>query len=440
VKVCIFDGDVSYPATSGKRLRTLNLMLKLAQRHEIVYLGRLVGDRATDPEAETFLRDHGIEPILVHAPLPKKRGLGFAVRLAGNLLQRWPYSVASHQSDILRQAVAKLRAERSFDLWQLEWTGYLPMVPAGTPRVSIAHNVETVIWKRFAETATGTLKRAFLRTQARKMAAFERWAVNAGEHVVAVSDEDADIFRTRFGAERVDVVDNGVDNDFFAGLSGPRDPFTVLFLGALDWRPNQDAIDILLARIFPEVRRQEPRARLLIVGRNPSAGLRGRVSSMDGVELHADVADVRPFLGQAGLMAVPLRIGGGSRLKILEALASNVPVIASRVGAEGLHLETGTHFIEADEDAMAAALVSAMRDPGPIRKMTEAGRTRVRERYDWSALARKLEAVWETARSSSVGWVSRPVPPRQVASEELNDCRGEGWTGQETHPTAEARA
>ena len=94
--------------------------------------------------------------------------------------------------------------------------------------------------------------------------------------------------------------------------------FTVLFLGALHWRPNQDAIDILLGRIFPEVCRQESRARLLIVGRNPSAGLRSRAAAMESVELHADVADVRPFLGRAGLMAVPLRIGGGSRLKILE--------------------------------------------------------------------------------------------------------------------------
>jgi glycosyltransferase involved in cell wall biosynthesis len=269
------------------------------------------------------------------------------------------------------------------------------------------------------------------------MEAFERWAVHAGEQQVAVSDEDARIFRTRFGAERVDVVDNGVDNDFFAAVDGPRDPFTVLFLGALDWRPNQDAIDILLGRIFPEVRRQESRARLMIVGRNPSMGLRSRVIATEGVELHADVADVRPFLGQAGLMAVPLRIGGGSRLKILEALASNVPVIASRVGAEGLHLVPGTHFTLADEDAMAAALVAAMRNPEPIRKMTEAGRTLVRDQYDWSALARKLEAVWESACSSSVGWVSRPVPPRQGAAEELNFHRGDGWTGQETHPTAE---
>jgi polysaccharide biosynthesis protein PslH len=437
VKVCLFDGDVSYPATSGKRLRTLNLMLKLAERHEIVYLGRLTGDKATDPEAEEFLRDHGIEPILVHAPLPKKRGLGFAARLAGNLLQTWPYSVASHQSELLRQTVLRLRAERSFDLWQIEWTGYLPMVPAGTPRVSIAHNVETVLWERSAETASGALKRAFLGTQARKMAAFERWAVNAGERLVAVSEEDARIFRTRFGAERVDVVDNGVDNAFFAEVRGPRDPFTVLFLGALDWRPNQDAIDLLLGRIFPEVLRQEPRARLLIVGRNPSAGLRDRVAGMEAVKLHADVADVRPFLGRAGLMAVPLRIGGGSRLKILEALASGLPVIASRVGAEGLHLEPGTHFVQADETAMAAAIIMAMRDPEPIRKMTEAGRTLVREQYDWSALARKLEAVWESACSSSVGWVSRPVHHR-IPGEDAGPCRDEVGTGQETHPTGVA--
>jgi glycosyltransferase involved in cell wall biosynthesis len=431
MKVLLFDGDVSYPATSGKRLRTLNLMLKLADRHDITYLGRLTGDKSTDPEAEEFLRDHGIEPILVHAPLPMKSGPGFAARLVRNLFETWPYSVASHQSELLRQTVARLHGERRFDVQQIEWTGYLPMVPAGVPRVSIAHNVETVIWQRSAETAANPLKRAFLVMQARKMEAFERWAVRAGERLVAVSEEDARIFRTRFGAERVDVVDNGVDNDFFADVTGSRDPFTVLFLGALDWRPNQDAIDILLGRIFPEVRRQEPRARLMIVGRNPSASLRSRTFAMDGVELHADVADVRPFLGRAGLMAVPLRIGGGSRLKILEALASNVPVIASRVGAEGLHLTPGTHFVESDEDAMAAAIVSAMRNPEPIRTMTEAGRTLVREQYDWSALARKLEAVWD----SSVGWVSRPVLASSLPQMEPLTTTGRGGTGQETHPT-----
>jgi glycosyltransferase involved in cell wall biosynthesis len=401
MRVVLFDADVSYPPTSGKRLRTLNLMLRLAERHRITYLGRLTGERTDDPAAREFLKDHGIEPIFVHAPLPKKSGPAFYARLAANVIRRWPYSVTSHQSEELRQAVRRLAAEKTIDLWQVEWPGYLPMVErGGAPRVIVAHNVESLLWRRYYETARNPLKRAFLKNQWRGMETFERWVVHEAERVVAVSDEDARIFRTRFGAERVDVVDNGVDPAHFAEVSGAHDPHTILFLGALDWMPNQDGVGLLLDRIFPEVRRQEPSAKLLIVGRNPSAAMRERVAKLDGVELHADVADVRPFLGRAGMLAVPLRIGGGSRLKILEALASNLPVIASRVGAEGLHLTPGKHYVQAEEDAMAAAIVHAMRQPDAIRNMTEEGRALVREQYDWSALARKLERSWETARGA----------------------------------------
>ena len=399
MKVAIVDGDVSYPTTSGKRLRTLNLMLRCAERHKIVYLGRLTGEKDDHPEARTILRDHGIEPIFVHDPLPKKSGPAFYGRLVGNLFNKWPYSVQSHQSDKMRSAVERVRAEHAIDAWQIEWPPYLPMVARHpkSPRVMIAHNVEALIWQRYYETATNPAKRAFLKSQWRKFAEFERWAMNESEGVVAVSEEDAKIIETQFGRGGVDVVDNGVDPAFYAQVGGLRDAKCVLFVGALDWRPNQDGVDLLLDRIFPEVRREIPDAKLRIVGRNPSARLKERIASVAGAELHGDVADVRPFLGEAGMLAVPLRIGGGSRLKILEALASNLPVIASRVGAEGLNLTPGEHYVQAEESNMAAAIVAAMREPGPILSMTERGRDVVRREYDWAVLATKLEAAWENA-------------------------------------------
>jgi glycosyltransferase involved in cell wall biosynthesis len=143
------------------------------------------------------------------------------------------------------------------------------------------------------------------------------------------------------------------------------------------------------------VHAEEPRARLEIVGRNPSQDLVERAHGQPGVRLYADVPDVRPFLGQCGVMAVPLRIGGGSRLKILEALACALPVVSTAVGAEGLDLTPGEHYVQADEAHMAEALVQVMRDPEPARVMAEKGRAHVRGLYDWEVLARKLEAVWE---------------------------------------------
>lgn len=395
--VAIIDGDVSYPATSGKRLRTLNLMLQVAKNHRITYIGRCAADSEEMRVAPAFLRDHHIEPILVPHPVPSKSGLGFYARLFANLFSAWPYSVTSHQSEPMRRAVAKLAAKERVDVWQLEWTAYLPMIDAAVPgpRVVIAHNVDTLIWQRYYENEVNLLKRAFLQTQWNKFRRFETDAFRRASRVVAVSEEDARLIREGFGQPNVDVVDNGIDRAYFEQVEGRRDPTRILFLGALDWRPNLDAIGLLLDKIFPKALAQEPSAKLVIVGRHPPASLVERARQTPAVELHADVADVRPFLAESGVMAVPLRIGGGSRLKILESLACGLPVVSTRVGAEGLLLKAGEDYVQAEEDAMADALVHAIRNPGVMQAMAEHGRRLVLDTYDWSVLARKLEASWE---------------------------------------------
>ena len=400
--VVIIDGDVSYPATSGKRLRTLNLMLQVAKTHRITYIGRCAADSEEARVAPAFLRGHNIEPILVPHPVAHKAGLSFYARLFANLFSARPYSVTSHQSEPMRRAIAAVAAKERIDVWQVEWTGYLPMIDPSLPgpRVVIAHNVDTLIWQRYYENETNIFKKAFLKTQWKKFRRFEEYAFRAATRVVAVSEEDARLIREQFGQPNVDVVDNGIDRAFFEQVRGQRDPTRILFLGALDWRPNLDAVGLLLDKIFPRVRTQESNAKLVIVGRHPPASLVQRAAQSAGVELHADVADVRPFLGECGVMAVPLRIGGGSRLKILEALACGLPVVSTKVGAEGLLLTPGVDYVQAEEDAMADALVQAIRQPGPNQALAEHGRRLVLETYDWGVLAKKLEAAWEKSLRS----------------------------------------
>jgi glycosyltransferase involved in cell wall biosynthesis len=400
--VVIVDGDVSYPATSGKRLRTLNLMLQVAKRHRITYVGRCAAGSEEARTAPAFLRTHNIEPILVTHPVPAKSGLPFYARLFANLFSALPYSVTSHDSEPMRQAIRALAGKDKVDLWQVEWTGYLPMIdPAiAGPRVVIAHNVDTLIWQRYYENETNFLKRAFLKTQWQKFRRFEADAFRQAARVVAVSAEDARLIRDDFGQPAVDVVDNGIDRAYFEQVRGQRDPARILFLGALDWRPNLDALDLLLERIFPKVQAQEPGARLVIVGRHPPAGLVERVARTPGVMLHSDVPDVRPYLAESGVMAVPLRIGGGSRLKILEALACGLPVVSTRVGAEGLLIKSGEDYVQAEEDAMADALVQVIRNHTGALAQAEHGRRLVLDTYDWGALAEKLEAAWRTCVQS----------------------------------------
>jgi glycosyltransferase involved in cell wall biosynthesis len=395
--VAVVDEELPYPPTSGKRIRTLNLLLRLADRHRISYLCHRNADPAEAERAAEFFRDHGIETVVVDRVVPPKSGPLFYARLAANLLSPLPYSVATHTSRALRQAVQDFAARHTVDLWQCEWTPYAEVLRGlpGLRRLIIAHNVESTIWQRYHETETNPLKRWYVGRQWAKFRTFERWAFADADRTVAVSDPDAQRIGRDFGSARVDVVDNGVDTDYFRPTTGERDPYSVLFLGALDWRPNLDAVRQLVEVVFPRVRARQPGARVCLVGRNPPAWLRRQAAAADGVELHADVADVRPYLAGCGMMAVPLRIGGGSRLKILEALAAGVPVVSTRVGAEGLCLEPGRHLSVVEGiDAVADALAAAMQAPAEARAQAERGRQRVVERYDWNALADRLERVW----------------------------------------------
>ncbi len=397
LRVVVVDEELPYPPTSGKRIRSLNLILRLARRHRITYVCHRNADANEARQAVCFFQDHDITPLVVDRTVPAKSGPAFYARLAANLLSALPYSVASHKSPALVQAIQSYAATHPVDLWQCEWTPYAESLRGltGIRWLVMAHNVESLIWQRYHETEAKRLKRWYIRQQWRKFQCFERWAFSEATRTVAVSAEDASRIESQFGARQVHVVDNGVDTAYFQPVAGDREPLRILFLGSLDWRPNRDAVALLLEHIFPAVRAQEPFAQLSIVGRNPPDSFRRQIAALPGVQLHANVADVRPFLNGSAVMAVPLRIGGGSRLKILEALACGLPVVSTRVGAEGLCLDPGRHLTVVDGvENMAEALVQCLQAPAAARTMAECGQHRVRERYDWDALADKLERIW----------------------------------------------
>ena len=397
LKIAIVDEELPYPANSGKRLRTLNLISRLAKRHDITYFSHRNQQESEVIPAESHLRSLGISPVVVHRAIPAKKGIQFCWRLATNLLSPLPYSVTSHTSSTLRDTISQQVKCGNFDLWQCEWTPYAELF-RNIRKASfavMAHNVESIIWQRYYESETNSPKRWYIKHQWKKFEAFEAWAFDRATRTITVSDEDAEVAKLRFGANRVSVVENGVDIDGFSTSHDERVPGEMLFLGSLDWRPNLDGLECFIREAFPKILSRLPDYRLVIVGRKPVAWLRKLVDKHPNIELNSDVPDVRPYIRRAQMMIVPLRVGGGSRLKILEAAASGLPVISTRVGAEGLVLEPGKEYLAAETiEGLADQVIYASKHQDQLRQMALSARERVVGKYDWNALADKLESVW----------------------------------------------
>ncbi|MCI0701950.1 MAG: glycosyltransferase family 4 protein [Planctomycetia bacterium] len=405
LNVAVLDEELPFPLTSGKRIRTFNLLARLADRHRVTVLCHKNPDRAEAINADEAFREIGIETVVVDRAVPPKSGPGFYARLAGNLLSPLPYSVATHSSPALAEAVRNFAAENPVDVWHCEWTPYAQVLRDGLgSRLAearwtvMAHNVESLIWQRYTEAADNPMKRWYIRQQWKKFARFERWAYTSASASIAVSREDAELMRTDFGVTNVQVVENGVDVSYFRPQRDvERTATQMLFLGSLDWRPNQDAATLLLNELLPQVRSAIPHATAIFAGRRPPEWLRSMVKATPGAELHADLPDVRPVLARCGFLVVPLRIGGGSRLKILEALATSTPVVSTRVGAEGLELVAGRDLVVSETPKeLVGAMIAAIRRPDELQDTAESGRRHVLARYSWDLLAERLDGVWNS--------------------------------------------
>jgi glycosyltransferase involved in cell wall biosynthesis len=263
------------------------------------------------------------------------------------------------------------------------------------PHLIASHNIEAQIWQRRAAISRAWVARPYFRLQAARMRRFERRAFARARAVTTVSAEDR-ATALGWGASRSSLVANGVDLDYFQ----PRpeaavEPNTLLFVGALDWFPNQDGVVYFAETILPLLRAQQPDCRLRVVGRRPSPALARRLQGLAGVELVGEVADVRPYMAAAALLVVPLRVGGGSRIKIIESLAMDKAVVATTVGAEGLQAVSGTHLLLADtpeQFARAGALL--LQAPAQAQRLGRAGGRWARQTYNWDDCARALEAAW----------------------------------------------
>jgi polysaccharide biosynthesis protein PslH len=219
--------------------------------------------------------------------------------------------------------------------------------------------------------------------------------------VTAVTSEDAKSMR-EWGVQNVALVPNGVDTDFYASANEVADEKEILSVASLDWFPNADALEYFAQEIFPLIREKLPKAVFRIVGRRPPASLKEKLSQVAGIDFVGEVDDVRPYLERAAVVVVPLRIGGGSRLKILEAMAARKAIVSTSIGAEGLELISGEHLYIADSpNDFAQRVLELARSSEARQKLGASGKKQVTERYGWDGIASHLETTWFDALQKS---------------------------------------
>lgn len=395
LKVLVIDEDLPYPLDSGKRIRTWNLLRRLATHHDVT----LLCYGAQDSPALAALKDARLKVRLV--PCADRVGGGWRLYfgLILNLFSGYPYSVDKHYSKKFQSALDELTSEAKWDLLQCEWTPYMRFVSPNIeyPILVATHNVECQIWERRAEHAVNPLAASFFRNQAAKMRRFEIDAVKRADAVTAVTTADAETMR-QWRARDVTVIPNGADLESYNPAPEKEEPDQIVSVSSLDWFPNQDALEYFAAEILPEITRTNSKAVVTIVGRRPPAAFKEKIQNVPGVRFLGEVQDVRPFLESASVVVVPLRIGGGSRLKILEALAAGKAVVSTTIGAEGLELTPGKDLIIADgPQEFAAAVLNLLKDPAKRQALGESGRQTVIAKYDWKEIAQRLEEVWRRA-------------------------------------------
>jgi glycosyltransferase involved in cell wall biosynthesis len=396
-----------WPVDTGGKIRSFNILRHLARNHEVTLLSYYGGSRDSDYETAIAKQLLGAQTIYTAAPEDSMaQSIDYILRLPCAA----PYAVKKFSHPAVRREVARRLSDRSAEVAVCDFLSASLNFPdaSPTPMVLFQHNVETMLWRRMADTEQSRLRKLSYRIEARKMAAYETRTLQRFQHVIAVSDHDRKKMLALAPGCTINVVPTGVDTEQYQpapAVSG--NPPLVVFTGSMDWEPNIDAVEYFCSEIFPSVLAAFPHARFQIVGRNPHSRVRNLACS--SVEVTGTVASVAEYLRNATVVIVPLRIGGGTRLKIFEAMAMRKALVSTSIGAEGLDVTSGKDCLIADDaQSFASAILTVLRDPA-LRRSYEDNAATLAARYDWSQIAgRFAKALGEAVNDSRSP--SRPNP------------------------------
>jgi glycosyltransferase involved in cell wall biosynthesis len=411
VKILWLGPAFLHPTNRGGQIRTLEILRRLRQRHEIHYLAAHDGE----PEAIERSSEFCSKAWPVRQDLAPRSSPRFWLQSIGAMFSKLPITVARKRSAAVRhKAVGLLKKER-FDMVVCDFLAPTVNLPPDQPYVLFEHNVETMIWRRYAEQAGDPIRRSFFRSQAHRLQAYETTACRRATHVITVSDADAELLREMCAASHVSSapissIPTGVDAAYFSPPAMPEAKLAcdLIFTGSMDWMPNIDGVLWFVKDVLPSIRRRRPLCSFTIAGRRPVSAIRALESVDPLIRVTGTVADVRPYLWSGRVSIVPLRMGSGTRLKIYESMAAGIPVVSTTIGAEGLNVSSPENIRLADApSSFARACLELLEDRDMRDKQAIAAVRLVSENFSWEIAAGRFEEILETCADNRRTHTSR---------------------------------
>lgn len=389
-----------WPLIEGRALRTYNLVREAARSHDVCLCTYVQSE--AEAQGIDHLRSFCAE---VHAvPLYMDNKVqAIAADVLTDVFSSAPIMALKYRTAAMRHLLASVIPRFHPEVVHLDMLHLGEIIPLlrGLPVVVVEHNVETALLNRRVANESNLLRRQYLARQAAKLEKYETRICRAANEIVAVSDVDAELIGRMAPDTPVTVVPNGVDVEYFAPGSRPADAASMVYVGGLSWFPNFDAIDFFTKEVLDRITASEPCASLTVIGQVPSERMLEPWKNESRVRFTGLVDDIRPAVAHAGVYVVPLRIGGGTRLKILDAMAMGKAVVSTSVGCEGLQVRSGEDLLIADgAEEFAQAVLRVMKHPELARRLGAAGRACVERNYRWSAIAQRMEAVYARASTS----------------------------------------
>jgi glycosyltransferase involved in cell wall biosynthesis len=349
---------------------------------------------------------------LIRVPHSNKNSLPGAIR---NLFYPIPYSIEKYNSAAYRQRLTELLRRSPFDIVHadhLHMAQYADQCRtlSDAPFVLREHNVESTIVERFSEQVRMPLLRQWVQLQARRMRFYESRQASICDACCVITDEDGKRLSALAPCAHIEVVPAGVDDSFFESRRRQDQiPDSVVMFGSFDWAPNRDALDWFVARIFPRITAQAPKTTLYVFGKEIPSSI---VTKEGGrIVVRGFAPDIKEELPRYQIAVVPLRVGGGMRLKILESFALRVPVVSTSIGAEGIDCEDGVHYLRADtEEEFARAVVRLLQNHSLSERLAQNACLLVEQRYRWKRIAQQLETVYEKVRAMRLARYSPSSP------------------------------